>query len=174
MDTKLIGTTDKCNPIAQNILTGNNFNSDGYPNLTSNELDQVSLKGIDWFTKLISQHIYVASHSCCGIIRIDDQSHAKQLYNNQTEGYRFLTLIQRGKQALGADYYNQSLKKPVVGKSYFLNNCEVIFEGLSHNGQWYVFRYQDHSLQHERPMLVPISHTIDFSKQILLLENSIP
>ena len=60
---------------------------EGYPNLPDNEREPVAIKDLKWFVNHIGQMVFVASRSYNGLVTVDDHTQAKQLYNNQYEGY---------------------------------------------------------------------------------------
>ncbi len=131
----------------------NPLSHDGYPNLSEAEINQVPVREIKWFIDRIGDHVFSASPSGYnGIVKIGDQSDAKDLYNSQNEGYRFLSLIERSRQALGVVYYNQAagFQEPQLDKGYrvdfYINGVlqesnEAQYIGLTDNLKWYVFDY---------------------------------
>jgi hypothetical protein len=129
-----------------------NVRHDGYPNLTQKERSQVPLKEIEWFINLVGQSIYVASASYNGVLHINDHAEAKEFFNSQGEGYRFIALIERAKYALGPIYYDQSLafQEPKLNKlyrfDYYVNGVlkdsnTVQYNGLTDNKKFHLFKY---------------------------------
>ncbi|MCW3108463.1 MAG: hypothetical protein JWQ09_2969 [Segetibacter sp.] len=125
---------------------------DGYPNLPENELEKVPIKDLKWFVNQIGSFVFVASHSYKGIVQIDDHGQARQFYNNQYEGYSFLTLADRIKQSVGQVHFNQELGylEPELEKIYLLTiyingklqeSHPVVYSGFTHNLKWYIFNF---------------------------------
>lgn len=123
-----------------------------YATLPENDPDKIPIKDIKWFVNQIGSFVCVASHTCTVIVKIDDHDQARQLYNNQYEGYSFLTLADRIKQSVGQVHFNQELgsQEPELENIYLLaiyvngklqESHPVIYSGFSHNLKWYIFNF---------------------------------
>jgi hypothetical protein len=155
MDTKLIGKTDKCNPFAINILNGSKDTPPsaytGQQSHNDEDIDTIPIRELQWFTNQISCLVFVTSPSYNGLVEIHDHVQAKQLYNNQADGYKFLSLTEKSHQILSDDSANQSgYEEPEIDKVYLLRLYDnyklqesriVQYAGLSDNKKWYIFNY---------------------------------
>ena len=130
-----------------------NVSHDGYPNLTQEEINQLPTRTENWFLKNVHKSIFVCSASINGLFEVTYEQ-AKQLYKSQKQGFKFITLIERSKHALGAIHDDQSkgFQEPQLDTVYtfdfFINGVkteskQAKFAKYTENLRFYVFEYQD-------------------------------
>lgn len=157
MDTKLATKDRTGNVIAKNISPGNEQASDSFAlndhqDYKKEDLEQILTRDLKWFVNQISSIVFVASRSYGSLVEITDCSLAKQLFNNQSEGYKFLSLTERLQQVIGEVFHDQELppREPEMDKVYLLSIYQndhlqesrvVQYAGLTDNRKWYIFNY---------------------------------
>lgn len=124
----------------------------GYPNSIHRDWENTPIKKLEWFINQIGSMVFASLSSYQGPIEVHDQDQAKQLYNNQFEGYTFLSLEDKMKQALAEMRHDplEGHQEPEIGKVYLLaiyvnrklqESTAVVYTGLSHNLKWYIFNF---------------------------------